>query len=101
MINPDAKDSPQLKQVYAAANEQERLVDAAYAKYEAAAAKVTALWREHSELQMFGDKAMRTVPKGSKGFSAYTLAVAERDELHIEWQRAASKHGHMLIPRAE
>lgn len=87
-----------LKPAEIKANEQEKIADMAYENYVKKAAAVEEIWKKHSELQLFGDKVLRTIPNNSEGFKKFQLAMAHKEEAREAWQRECSRHGHLLKP---
>lgn len=80
----------------AEARRLEAEVNKAYAAYITAAERVTQAWKDAGrprEGGYFDPKA--------KSYNDYLNAQEDKQGAYTSWQRAASRHGHYLIPNAE
>ncbi len=70
------------------------LAEAAHAEYTVEAAKTAVAWK----------KAGRPRPGGyfdakSKDYADYQNALEDKQEAYVKWMRAASAHGHYMMPK--
>jgi len=85
-----AQSKTELRRAYQEADEQQKLVDAAYIAYMKAAKVVSDLYEENgSEVPLRRDD-----PVYYKKFQA---ANAEKKKMFVAWQREAQKHGAMFV----
>jgi hypothetical protein len=68
----------------------------AFAEYTVAAEKLTAAWKLAGRPRDGG----YFDPK-SKAYADYQNAIDDKQEAYLKWQRAASAHGHSLMPKAQ
>ncbi len=68
----------------------------AMAEYTIAAEKLTAAWKLAGRPRDGG----YFDPK-SKAYADYQNAIDDKHEAYLKWQRAASAHGHSLMPKSE
>ncbi len=80
----------------AEARRLEALSDAAYAAYTTAAEEVTKAWKLAGRPREGG----YFDPK-SKAYTDYQNALEDKEEAYRKWMRAASVHGHYLMPKSE
>lgn len=74
---------------------------------EAAAVAAHAVYTEKAELAAVTYKAAGRPQKGgyfdaaSKEYAAFQNALEDKQEAYQKWMRAASQHGHYLLPKSE
>lgn len=67
----------------------------AFAEYTTAAEKLTVAWKAAGRPREGG----YFDPK-SKAYADYQNATDDKQEAYLKWQRAASAHGHSLMPKS-
>lgn len=73
----------------------EAAANAAMAEYTIAAEKLTAAWKLAGRPRDGG-----YFDPTSKAYADFQNAIDEKQEAYLKWQRAASAHGHSLMPKS-
>ncbi len=84
-------------QIRAELKAQEDATNKAYAEYTIVAGKLDKMWKANAEIVMFGDRAVRSIPKESKFFPDFQKLQLQKEEARVAWQREANKHGRYIL----